>query len=116
MELEEEYVDKEVSPKKKRGNHLIGGNGRKKGSSLKNTIKDPLLEPYYIKIDGNKSYTIMKEGSAQIIGYYTTIINALKRIALEKVDNVEEDTERTLKQYLTEYFTKLENFSQAITI
>jgi hypothetical protein len=51
-----------------------------------------------------------------VIGYYTTIANSLKRIALEKVDDVQEDTERTLKQYLTEYFTKLENFSQAITI
>ncbi len=116
MEAFDNELLEQFSTEKKRGKHLIGGFGRKKGSSSKNTIKDPLLEPYYIKIDGNKSYTIMKEGSAQIIGYYTTILNALKRIALEKVDNVEEDTERTLKQYLTEYFTKLENFSQAITI
>jgi hypothetical protein len=85
-------------------------------SVSKNIIKDSLLHPFYIKIDGDKSYTIMKEGSNQVIGYYTTIANSLKRIALEKVDDVQEDTERTLKQYLTEYFTKLENFSQAITI
>jgi len=119
MEITEEYLEEvmeEFTPKKKRGEHLIGGIGRKKGSYPKNFIKDPLLEPYYIKIEGDKAYTVMKEGSQQVIGYYTTVGNALKRIALEKVDNVEIDTERTLKQYLTEYYTNLENFSSKITI
>lgn len=116
MEITEEYLDEvmeEFTPKKKRGEHLQGLNRKK---VVKNIIKDPLLEPYYIKIDGDKSYTIMREGSVQVLGYYTTIGNALKRIALEKVDNVEIDTERTLEEYLTDYYTNLENFSSKITI
>lgn len=119
MNITDEYLEEvmeEFTPKKKRGEHLIGGIGRKKGTNPKNFIKDPLLEPYYVKIDGDKAYVVMQEGSQQVIGYYTTVGNALKRIALEKVDNVEVDTERTLKQYLTEYLTHLEKFTQTITI
>ena len=108
MNLEEEI------PKKKRGEHLRGGITRT--PAKKNFIKDPLLHPYYIKIEDVKAYTIMKEGSNNSIAYCTTVGSALKRIALQKSDIVEEDIERTLKEYLEEYFKRLEKFEQTITI
>jgi ASC-1-like (ASCH) protein len=103
-EITDEDVDEileEFSSNKKRGNPNL--KGRIKGAMSKNLVKDDLLHPYYIKIDGSKSYTVLKEDSTQVVGYYTTFQNALKRIALEKVDVVEVDTERTLKEYLQEF-------------
>jgi len=116
-EITDEYMNEileEFSPKKKKGNPNL--RGRVKGSFPKNLIKDPLLEPYYVKIDGDKAYTVLKDGSQQVVGYYTTLANALKRIATEKVDVVEVDTERTLKEYLQEFLLHLEKFNQTFTL
>ena len=107
MNLEEEIP-------KKRGENLKGRAVR--SAPKKNLIKDPLLEPYYIKIEDVKAYTVMKEGSNNSIAYCTTFGSALKRIVLQKMDIVENDTERNLKEYLEEYFLKLEQFEKTITI
>lgn len=107
MNLEEEIP-------KQRGGNL---KGRAVGSApKKNLIKDPLLEPYYIKIEDVKAYTVMKEGSNSTIAYCTTLGSALKRIISQKMDIVEIETERTLKEYLEEYFLRLEQFEKTITI
>ena len=115
MEIFDENFDGAIEyAKKKRGGNL---KGRAFGSApKKNLIKDPLLEPYYIKIEDVKAYTVMKEGSNNSIAYCTTFGSALKRIVSQKIDIVEDDTERTLKEYLEEYFLKLEQFNETITI
>lgn len=90
----------------------------KKGRSAKpkNFIKDPLLSPYYINIEGEKAYTVSKDGDNSLYGYYTTLANALNKVALLKVNVVEEDVIRSIQEYVDEYYEHLENFKKTITI
>ena len=90
----------------------------KKGRTarVKNLIKDPLLYPYYIDIEGEKAYTVFKENDNSIYGYFTTFANALKKVALLKVNLVEDETVRKIDEYIKEYYKQLEIFNKAISI
>jgi hypothetical protein len=82
--------------------------GRQKGSIKKtSTISDPLLGDYKIVFDENSFNLIFTEPDTQkekVIGYYSQLPSALKRIAKDQV--IEKKTTYTLKEYLKELESK----------
>jgi hypothetical protein len=78
--------------------------GRKKGSIKKtSTISDPLLGDYKIMFDESSYNLIFTEPDTQkekVIGYYTQLGSALRRIAKDQV--IEKKLVYTLKEYITE--------------
>jgi hypothetical protein len=78
--------------------------GRKKGSIKKSsTISDPLLGDYKIIFDENSYNLIFTEPETRkekVIGYYSQLPSALKRIIKDQV--IEKKTTYTLKEYLNE--------------
>jgi len=78
--------------------------GRQKGSIKKtSTISDPLLGDYKIVFDENSYNVILTDSITQkekVIGYYSQLPFALKRIAKDQVMGKKENF--TLKEYITE--------------
>jgi hypothetical protein len=78
--------------------------GRQKGSIKKtSTISDPLLGDYKIVFDENSYNLIFTEPDTQkekVIGYYSQLPSALKRVAKDQV--IEKQSTYTLKEYLKE--------------
>jgi hypothetical protein len=78
--------------------------GRQKGSIKKtSTISDPLLGDYKIVFDENSYNLIFTEPNTQkekVIGYYSQLPSALRRVAKDQV--IEKQTTYTLKEYLKE--------------
>lgn len=76
----------------------------------KETIKDPILHPYYLIVDSN-NFALHKEINSkfqmQAIGYYTSLERALKKIAhLQTVKKLSEKKQVTLKEHI-EMFAKI---------
>jgi len=90
--------------------------GRQKGSIKKtSTISDPLLGNYKIIVDDesyNLVYTDPGTNKEKIIGYYTQLPNALKYIV--RTQTVEKKPTYTIKEYLTELKTTLNNLNNLI--
>jgi hypothetical protein len=78
--------------------------GRQKGSIKKTSIiSDPLLGDYKIIFDENSYNLVFTEPETKkekIIGYYTQLPSALRRVAKDQV--IERKTTYTLKEYLQE--------------
>jgi hypothetical protein len=78
--------------------------GRQKGSIKKtSTISDPLLGDYKIVFDENSYNLIFTEPDThkeKVIGYYSQLPSALKRVAKDQV--IEKQSTYTLKEYLKE--------------
>jgi hypothetical protein len=78
--------------------------GRQKGSIKKtSTISDPLLGDYKIVFDESSYNLIFTEPDTQkekVVGYYSQLPSALRRIAKEQV--IEKKSVYSLKEYLTE--------------
>lgn len=90
--------------------------GRKKGSTKKTSIiSDPLIEGYKIIVD-EESYNLVQIDSEtkkeKVLGYYTQLPNALKRIAKDQV--IDRQPTYTLKEYLNELETTLNNLKTLI--
>jgi hypothetical protein len=90
--------------------------GRQKGSIKKTTlISDPLLGDYKIIVDNesyNLVYTDPGTGKEKIIGYYTQLPNALKYVV--KTQTVEKKPTYTIKEYIAELKTTLNNLNTLI--
>ena len=78
--------------------------GRQKGSTKKtSTISDPLLGDYKITFDENSYNVVLIDPQTQkekVVGYYSQLPFALKRIAKDQV--IEKKENYTLKEYITE--------------
>lgn len=90
--------------------------GRKKGfTTKKSSIIDPLLGDYRIIIDTNCFNLIFTDPinkKEKNVGYYTQLNNALLKIV--KSQTIEKKPTYTLKEYLTELETTLNNLKQLI--
>ncbi len=81
----------------------MGKRGRPKGGTNKSClIKDPLLEPYEIHIDGgNRQYILYDTSNKNNIGYYTGLSNVIKAIMQTKyVPTGGNDNVYTLREYI----------------
>jgi len=81
----------------------MGKRGRPKGGTNKSClIKDPLLEPYEIHIDGgNRQYILYDTINKNNIGYYTGLSNVIKAIMQTKyVPTGGNDNVYTLREYI----------------
>jgi hypothetical protein len=78
--------------------------GRQKGSIKKtSTISDPLLGDYKIVFDENSYNLILTDPETKkekVLGYYSQLPSALKRVAKDQV--IEKKENYTLKEYLQE--------------
>ena len=78
--------------------------GRQKGSVKKTSmIVDPALGDYKINFDDecyNLIFTDPKTKSEKVVGYFTNLNNALKRVV--KSQAVERKPTYTIKEYITE--------------
>jgi hypothetical protein len=90
--------------------------GRQKGSIKKtSTISDPLLGDYKIVFDDSSYNLIFTEPDTQkekVIGYYTQLGNALKRVVRNQT--IEKKPTYTIKEYLNELETTLNNLKTLI--
>lgn len=75
------------------------------------TIKDALLYPFFIRVDSN-SFTVFKTGSPIMVGCFTELKNALKRIAQTTV--AEQPKIFSIGEYIKEFETVLTSFEKAI--
>lgn len=90
--------------------------GRQKGSIKKtSTIEDPLLGDYKIVFD-EESYNLVlidpETKKEKILGYYTQLGSALKRIV--KNQTIEKKPVYTIKEYLNELETTLNNLKTLV--
>ena len=90
--------------------------GRQKGSTKKtSTISDPLLGDYKIIFD-EESYNLIlndpKTSTEKVVGYYTNLEYLLKRVTKNQM--AEKDKTYTIKEYITEFETILNNFKNLI--
>jgi hypothetical protein len=90
--------------------------GRQKGTVKKRSmIEDPAMGNYKIIIDEdsyNLVFTEPKTKKEKPMGYYTHLSSALKRIAKEQV--TEKKSNYTIKEYITELETTLNNLKTLI--
>lgn len=80
----------------------------------RNVIEDELFYPYYIKINDTKNYTIFEIGGREPISFHTSIIATLEKLALFHTDLVSKKDTRTLREYIEEYYQKLDEFRNVI--
>ena len=75
------------------------------------TIKDPLLEPYFITWD-IAAYVIKNHNNTQTYGYFSKIPNAIKEII--KLKNLDRHNKKTitLEQYIENIRLMQEEFYQ----
>jgi len=90
--------------------------GRQKGSTKKtSTISDPSLGNYKIVVD-DESYNLIyidpETSKEKIIGYYTQLTNALRYVV--RTQTVEKKPTYTIKEYITELETTLNNLKNLI--
>jgi hypothetical protein len=90
--------------------------GRQKGSIKKtSTIEDPALGDYKIVFD-EESYNLVltdpETKKEKVLGYYTQLGSALKRIV--KNQTIEKKSTYTIKEYLNELETTLNNLKTLI--
>jgi len=84
--------------------------GKQKGFKKSTiTIKDDVLEPYYISVE-EKQYVLMKEGSTIAVGYYGKLANALQTVA--KLVNLERNASKTLS--IRGFIDTLEEMNESI--
>lgn len=91
------------------------------------TIKDPLLEPYYIVKDAS-NFTVIEKRVAEkgfrgaeasgkerenVIGYYSSFKNALNRVAKEKF-YVNQGEYSSIKEYITTWNTVKEGIESML--
>jgi hypothetical protein len=90
--------------------------GRQKGTIKKRSmIEDPAMGNYKIIIDEdsyNLVFTEPETKKEKIIGYYTQLNNALKRIVKDQV--LEQKSTYTIKEYITELETNFTNLKKLI--
>lgn len=90
--------------------------GRQKGTVKKRSmIEDPAMGNYKIIIDEdsyNLVFTEPKTNKEKVIGYYTQLPNALKRIVKDQV--IDKKPSYTIKEYITELETTLNNLKTLI--
>jgi len=90
--------------------------GRQKGTIKKRSmIEDPAMGNYKIIIDEdsyNLVFTEPETKNEKIIGYYTQLSNALKKIVKDQV--LEKQPTYTIKEYITELETTLNNLKNLI--
>lgn len=90
--------------------------GRQKGSIKKtSTIEDPALGDYKIVFD-EESYNLVltdpETKKEKVLGYYTQLGSALKRVV--KNQTIEKKSTYTIKEYLNELETTLNNLKTLI--
>lgn len=87
------------------------GRGRIAGvTKVITKIEDPLLGKYHIEV-GDESYNVMEEGKKNPLGYYTSLTNALKKIA--KL-GIEKKATYTIQEYINEYKNLIEQTKHLI--
>jgi len=86
--------------------------GRQKGQTIERPfIIDENLLPFKIKIN-ERSYDVFEGDSIIPIGYYTTLPNALKCVALEKAKRTKK--EFSLQQYIDAFSKEVEKIKELI--
>ena len=81
----------------------MGKRGRPKGGTRKSClIKDPLIEPYEVHVDGgNNQYILYDTRNKNNVGYYTGLGNVLKAIMRTKyVPTGGDNNAYTLREYI----------------
>lgn len=90
--------------------------GRQKGTIKKRSIiEDPAMGDYKIVFDEdsyNLVFTDPETKKEKIIGYYTQLSNALRKIVKDQV--LEKKSTYTIKEYITELETTLNNLKNLI--
>ena len=90
--------------------------GRQKGTIKKRSmIEDPAMGNYKIVFDEdsyNLVFTDPGTKKEKIIGYYTQLPNALRKIVKDQV--LEKKSTYTIKEYITELETTLNNLKNLI--
>ena len=79
------------------------------------TIKDKVLEPYYITLDESQ-YTLMTEGSTLPIGYFSSLRGALGRMARLLTVNELDQKAVSMTEYLSTYDTILNRVTKVTNI
>jgi hypothetical protein len=90
--------------------------GRQKGTTKKRSmIEDPAMGDYKIIFDEdsyNLVFTDPETNKEKIVGYYTQLPNALRKIVKDQV--LEKKPTYTIKEYITELETTLNNLKNLI--
>ena len=93
--------------------------GRKKNQQYTKYIKDPVLEPYFIQLE-ESCYTVHKNVIAeskkeysQTIGHYKSFSIALNKIA---EDTAKSKSYNSIKEFMNEYETIINNLNQAYNV
>ena len=90
--------------------------GRQKGTTKKRSmIEDPAMGDYKIVFDEdsyNLVFTDPETKKEKIVGYYTQLPNALRKIVKDQV--LEKKPTYTIKEYITELETTLNNLKNLI--
>lgn len=90
--------------------------GKQKGhQKTMTTIKDEVLEPYYITLDESQ-YTLMTEGSTLPIGYFSSLRGALGRMARLLTVNELDQKAVSMTEYLSTYDTILNRVNKVTNI
>ncbi len=88
--------------------------GRKKGTTERPTIKDPLLSPFYIQIE-ESSFTVLKENDPVAYGYYVSLAVALERIVKFKMA-LGTEKNFSLSEYISQYIQSTNKFLSTIKL
>ncbi len=90
--------------------------GKQKGhQKTMMTIKDEVLEPYYITLDESQ-YTLMTEGSTLPIGYYSSLRGVLRRMARLLTVNELDQKAVSMTEYLSAYDTIMNRVTKVTNI
>lgn len=77
------------------------------------SIKDENLHPYFIRVDTN-CFTVFKEGNPIMVGCFTNLGYAVKRIIQEKISKT--DQIMTLNTFIHEYEALVKSVLDKINI
>jgi hypothetical protein len=93
--------------------------GRKKGVTSNTTLKDPIIEPYYIQMDENNYalyISLVNDGgkeSSTLIGYYPNLGSCLRRIA-ERKTKINDYS--SLKEFMYNYNQEINKINQSFNL
>lgn len=96
---------KEVEPKKR---------GRKAGEVYNVTIKDKVLDPFYIKVD-ESCFAVFKINDPNGFAYCSNLSNALNKIVkLQLALPAQKDKQYSLAEFINQYTQATKTISQTI--
>jgi len=86
---------------------------KKKRNSIE--IRDKVIEPFYIQQD-SRQFSVIKEGSINAEGYFTTLSAALQFISKNHLLNNNPGTQLSIRDYIDQYEEQNTNILDTLDI